>query len=205
MIFPMNPDTTAIILVGYQNDYFGRDGLLHQIVEESSKVNNVISNTLELINHLTSPTLLIATPIHFTPTYEELIDPVGILKNIKETGALQAESKGSEMIDELLPFTSRIVEVHGKRGFNAFAYTNLDEVLKANKIIDVVIAGTITSICIDSTGRAAHELGYQVSILSDCTAARTVFEQEFYCENIFPVYANVITHKKMLDNFKAIR
>jgi len=201
----MNPNTTAVILVGYQNDYFDRDGLLHQVVEESSKVNNVISNTVEFLKKLPKSALVIATPINFTPTYEELIDPVGILKNIKEIGALQAGSNGSQMIADLLPFKSQILEIQGKRGFNAFAYTDLHEVLQENNIKDVIVAGAITSICIDSTGRAAQELGYQVSILSDCTAARTVFEQEFYCENIFPVYANVITHKQILDLFKVMR
>ena len=201
----MYPDSTAIILVGYQNDYFGDDGLLHQVVEESSKVNNVIANTVELLNNLPEAVSVYATPIHFTPTYEELIEPVGILKNIKEAGALQANTKGSHTISELSPFSSKIIEVGGKRGFNAFAYTDLHEILQKNNIENVVIAGTITSICIDSTGRAAHELGYQVSMLSNCTAARTVFEQKFYCESIFPVYANVITHQELLNNFKAIR
>ncbi|MEM9272396.1 MAG: cysteine hydrolase family protein [Cyanobacteria bacterium P01_F01_bin.143] len=201
----MNPNTTAVILVGYQNDYFDRDGLLHQVFEESSTIHNVITNTVKFIKQLPTSTLVIATPIHFTPTYEELIDPVGILKNIKDAGALQAGNKGSQMTTELLPFASQILEIQGKRGFNAFAYTDLHQVLQANQIKDIAIAGAITSICIDSTGRAAQELGYQVSILSDCTAARTVFEQEFYCENIFPIYSNVITHQKMLDSFKVMQ
>jgi nicotinamidase-related amidase len=198
----MNILNTALILVGYQNDYFGKQGVLHQVVEESSTVNNVIANTVDLIDNLPDSILIVATPINFTSTYEELLEPVGILKNIKEVGALQAGTKGVETIEELSPFRSRIIEVPGKRGFNAFAHTNLHLMLQERNITDVVIAGTITSICIDSTGRYAHELGYRVSILSDCTAARTIFEQEFYCEHIFPVYADVITHKQLLDSFK---
>jgi nicotinamidase-related amidase len=198
----MNTFNTALILVGYQNDYFGRQGVLHQVVEESFRVNNVVANTVDLIDNLPDSVLIVSTPINFTPTYEELLEPVGILKNIKEAGALQTGTIGVEAIAELLPFRSRILEVPGKRGFNAFAHTNLHLMLQIRKITNVVIAGTITSICIDSTGRHAHELGYRVSILSDCTAARTVFEQEFYCENIFPVYAEVITHKQLLDSFK---
>jgi nicotinamidase-related amidase len=198
----MNVLNTALILVGYQNDYFGKQGVLHQVVEESSRVNNVITNTVDLIDNLPDGVLIVSTPITFTCTYEELLEPVGILKNIKEAGALQAGTKGVEAIEELSPFKSRIVEVSGRRGFNAFAYTDLHLRLQEKKITNVVIAGAITSICIDSTGRHAHELGYRVSILSDCTAARTVFEQEFYCENIFPVYAEVITYKQLLDSFK---
>ena len=77
---------------------------------------------------------MIATPIFFTPNYQELVEPVGILKTIKEVGAFQAGTKGSQMIDELLPFHSRILEVPGKRGFNAFMNTNLDMILHEKEI-----------------------------------------------------------------------
>ena len=93
----------------------------------------------------------------------------------------------------------RILTVEGKRGLNAFASTELDETLKDRGIEHVVLSGAVTSICIDSTGRAAHERGYRVSVLSDCTASRTPYEQEFYCENIFPLYAEVLTSEEFLN------
>ncbi len=64
----------------------------------------------------------------------------------------------------------------------------------------MVIAGTVTSICIDSGGRAAHERNYRVTILSDCISGRSNFEQDFYCEQIFPLYANVIGYQTLLQD-----
>jgi nicotinamidase-related amidase len=49
----------------------------------------------------------------------------------------------------------------------------------------------VTSLCIDSTGRAAYERGYSVTILSDCTSGRTTAEQDFFCKTIFPLYGGV--------------
>ena len=89
----------------------------------------------------------------------------------------------------------------GKRGLNAFSNTRLDELLTERGIEHVVLAGAVTSICIDSTGRAAHERGYQVSVLSDCTASRTKMEQTFYCEQIFPLYAAVTDAKSLLNAY----
>jgi nicotinamidase-related amidase len=196
----MEAPKTALILIGYQNDYFSPNGILHGVIEESSKVTNVIANTVYLLQFLSStPALLITTPIFFTSNYEELIEPIGILKTIKEVNAFQIGTPGSETIEALQPFEHRILEVPGKRGFNAFINTNLDEILKQQGITDVVLAGAVTSICIDSTGRSAHEKGYHVTILSDCTSARTIFEQEFYCSNIFPLYAEVMTSKELLE------
>jgi nicotinamidase-related amidase len=56
----------------------------------------------------------------------------------------------------------------------------------------------VTSLCIDSTGRAAYERGYNVTILSDCTSARTETEQRFFCENVFPLYGSAKTSHAVL-------
>ena len=193
----MDPSTTALVLIGYQNDYFANDGVLHSVVEDSTE--DVLSNTLTLLKAL-EPTdvLIITTPIIFTPDYSELTEPVGILKLIKEVGAFKADTMGAQTIPEIHKFGERIVEVPGKRGLNAFADTNLDSILKNRGIIDVVFAGAVTSICIDSTGRAAFERNYRVTQLSDCTSSRTSVEQTFYCNNVFPLYASVTDSKGLL-------
>jgi len=193
----MKPQKTALLLIGYQNDYFSEDGILRGVVEESSKVTGVLSNTLNLINEL-EDVLIIATPIIFSEDYSELTEPVGILKIIKEVGAFKKGSSGSQTISELAQFKDKIIEIPGKQGLNAFINTSLEAVLKENNITNLVFAGAVCSICIDSTGRSAFEKGFNVTMLSDCISGRTVFEQTFYCKEIFPLYANVITSKELI-------
>ena len=196
----MYPENTALLLIGFQNDYFASDGVLHGVIESSAKAVRTVENTTYLLQALANTkVLVISTPICFTPNYEELVDPVGILKTIKDVGAFQAGSKGFECIQELLPCREKILEIPGKRGFNAFTNTELEQILQQKKITNLVLAGAVTSICIDSTGRSAHEKKYQVSILSDCTSARTVFEQEFYMEHIFPLYSETLTASEFLE------
>ncbi|MEM9118845.1 MAG: cysteine hydrolase [Cyanobacteria bacterium P01_D01_bin.6] len=196
----MNLDNTALLLIGFQNDYFAEDGILNGVIEESAEATNTVENTLHLLQSLIkTPALIIATPIFFTPNYEELIEPVGILGTIKEVGAFQEGSTGSQTIEVLNPFKEKILEVSGKRGLNAFVNTNLAQILQQRKIKHLVLAGAVTSVCIDSTGRSAYEQGYHVSVLSDCTSARTRFEQEFYFEHVFPLYANTMTSTELLE------
>lgn len=197
----MNPQNTALLLIGFQNDYFSPEGILHSVIEASAKAIKTVKNTTNLVQQLAkTPVSIIATPIFFTTDYTELVEPVGILKTIKEVGAFKKGTTGSKSIKELLPFQDDILEVPGKRGFNAFINTNLDEVLKKREITHLVIAGAVTSICIDSTGRSAHEKGYRVSVLSDCTSARTTFEQSFYLEDVFPLYAETLTADEFLES-----
>lgn len=191
---------TALVLIGYQNDYFSNDGILRSVVEESLKVNNTIENTVTLLSQINSSEMLvIAMPIIFSDEYNELDqDPVGILKTIKELGAFRKNDKGSQTIDELKQFGERINYLPGKHGLNAFIDTDLEKFLIDSGIHNIVLAGAVTSICIDSTGRSASEKGFKVYILSDITSARTQIEQEFYCKQIFPLYANVLSFKELL-------
>ena len=123
---------------------------------------------------------------------------MGILNAIKESGAFKRGTPGADTIPELLAFGDRIEYVTGKVGFNAFSDTRLADVLAERGIKDVLVAGMVTSLCIDSTGRAAYERGYNVTILSDCTSARTETEQRFFCENVFPLYGCTKTSHEVL-------
>ena len=196
----MYPENTALLLIGFQNDYFASDGVLHGVIEASAKAVRTVENTTYLLQVLAdTEVLVISTPICFTPNYEELVEPVGILKTIKDVGAFQAGSKGFECIQELLPCRDKILEIPGKRGFNAFTNTELDQILQQRNITNLVLAGAVTSICIDSTGRTAHEKKYSDTINREWTSDSTVFEQEFYMEHIFPLYSETMTAVEFLE------
>lgn len=189
----MKHKRTALLLIGFQNDYFAEDGILHEVVEESSRVTGVLENTLNLLRNTGKEFgLVVNTPILFTEDYSEIKQPVGILKTIMEVGAFQYGKHGAEIIEELEEFDDFVQTIPGKRGLNAFTNTGLESLLKENGITHVVLAGTVTSLCIDSSARSAVDRGFQVTILSDCTSSRTPYEQQFYCEQIFPLYANVV-------------
>jgi nicotinamidase-related amidase len=185
---------TALILVGYQNDYFAKDGILRGVVEEPGRVDEVLKNTLALIERLVPTEVsILSTPIVLTPDYRALASPVGILHAIKQSGAFAVGTPGAQDIPELKAFGDRIQYVKGKVGFNAFSDTFLDDELKSRNIKEVLLAGMVTSLCIDSTGRAAYERGYSVTVLSDCTSARTPIEQSYFCSSVFPLYGAVVS------------
>ena len=201
----MDPQRTALVLIGYQNDYFVPDGVLSSVIEEASRVTGTLTNTVDLLERLcATPVLIVSTPLGFTPDCTELTDPVGILKTIKEIGAFKAGTKGAETIPEVSNFRERITEVPGKRGLNTFSNPDLENLFQQRGITNVVVAGVVTSICVDSTGRSAFERGYKVTVLSDCTSGRTTFEQDFYCKNVFPLYAEVLDHNQFIERLGTV-
>ncbi|GAC1598436.1 MAG: hypothetical protein NVS3B21_23940 [Acidimicrobiales bacterium] len=184
---------TALLLIGCQEDFFVSGRTLHDRIEDNGHIPRVLANTVELIEQLApSEVLIVSTPLVFTADYSEIPSPVGILADIKAVGAFQFGSPGSKGVAELSRFAGRIREIPGKRGLDAFANTALDDALRQSGITDVVLAGALSSVCLDSTGRSAFERGFGVTVLSDCTFGRTHFEHRYYCEHIFPLYASVI-------------
>ncbi|TFC06532.1 cysteine hydrolase family protein [Cryobacterium sp. MDB2-33-2] len=58
-----------------------------------------------------------------------------------------------------------------KREPNSFIGTGLRELLADAGVTELVIVGMMSSMCIDSTTRAAHEFGFDVTVVSDACAA----------------------------------
>ncbi len=56
----------------------------------------------------------------------------------------------------------------------SFTGTKLEEVLRTQGIERLLIAGFMTQMCVDTTTRQAAHLGFQVTVLSDASAAMAV-------------------------------
>ena len=54
---------------------------------------------------------------------------------------------------------------------NSFIGTGLQQVLTDEGVTELVVVGMMSSMCIDSTTRAASELGFEVTVVSDACAA----------------------------------
>lgn len=61
-----------------------------------------------------------------------------------------------------------------KQAPNSFFQTNLANQLADYGVTDIVITGMMTHLCVDSTTRAAKELGYPSTLIHDATATRAL-------------------------------
>ncbi len=70
---------------------------------------------------------------------------------------------------ELVPELDRQPDDHAitKHSWGAFTGTGLDATLRAQGVTQVVVVGVATSIGVESTARQAHELGYNVALVTD--------------------------------------
>jgi ureidoacrylate peracid hydrolase len=82
-----------------------------------------------------------------------------------------------------------------KTRFSAFVpgTCRLDEILRTRGIETVIITGTVTNVCCESTARDAMQRNYNVIFVADGTAALTDAEHNATLSNMTMLFADVVT------------
>lgn len=82
--------------------------------------------------------------------------------------------------------------------------SQLERLLRSLDIDTVLIAGTKTNVCCESTARDAMMLDFKVVMLSDCCAALSDDEHRSALENIFQQFGDVSTAEEALRKLRAL-
>jgi ureidoacrylate peracid hydrolase len=195
----IDPKTTALVLIEYQNDFTTEGGALHGGVKGVMQSTNMLANTVETVAKARAAGVTIMfAPISFAEGYGEITThPYGILKGVVDSRAFVRGSWGAAIVDALTPKAGDIV-IEGKRGLDTFESTNLDFILRSRGIRNIVVGGFLTNCCVESTVRTGYERGFQVTALSDCTATLSEEEQKFTFAKNLPMFARISTHEEFL-------
>ncbi|MDQ6614060.1 MAG: cysteine hydrolase [Actinomycetota bacterium] len=190
----MDPATTAVVLIEFQNDFTSDGGVLHGAVQEVMNKTDMLANTQRVVEAARKAGVTVMhAPITFSAGYNELsAHPYGILKGVVDGNAFVKGSWGAAITDDLAPEDSDIV-VEGKRGLDTFASTNLDFILRSKGITTIALGGFLTNCCVESTMRSGYENGYQVITLSDCVAATSIEEHDNALNYDFPMFSKPMT------------
>ena len=186
----IDPDTTALVLIEYQNDFTSEGGVLHAAVGPVMESSGMLANTRAVVDAARAAGVTVMhAPISFAEGYHEISShPYGILKGVVDGKAFVKGSWGAAIVDELAPADGDIV-IEGKRGLDTFASTNLDFILRSKGITTLVLGGFLTNCCVESTMRSGYENGYRVITLNDCVAATSNEEQENALKYDFPMFS----------------
>ncbi|UQU63070.1 cysteine hydrolase [Couchioplanes caeruleus] len=186
----LDPATTAIVLIEFQNEFTSDGGVLHQAVAPVMEKTGMLARTVALVDAARAAGVTIMhAPITFAPGYTELSrHPYGILKGVVDGNAFVKGTWGAAIVDELTPDEGDIL-IEGKRGLDTFASTNLDFILRSRGIRTVILAGFLTNCCVESTMRSAYENGYRVITLTDCVAATSAEEHDNAIAYDYPMFS----------------
>jgi nicotinamidase-related amidase len=99
----------------------------------------------------------------------------------------------TEIHSSLTPQSGDIIVT--KRRVGAFSGSDLEVVLRSQDISHLVLTGIATSGVVLSTLRAAADMDYKLTVLSDCCCDQDEEVQRVLMEKVFPRQADVITAK----------
>lgn len=119
-----------------------------------------------------------------------------------ELAALARGSNGHALYPELdVQRQDLILE---KTRFSAFIQgsSNLDSILRSVGIDTVIITGTVTNTCCESTARDAMMLNYKTVFVSDANACRTDEEHNTTLANILRIFGDVAATQEVIGRLK---
>jgi nicotinamidase-related amidase len=90
-----------------------------------------------------------------------------------------------------------------KRQWGAFYGTELEQMLRRRNIKTIVLAGIATNYGVESTARAAFDMGYELVFVEDAMSSFQAEAHRFSCENVFRNMGRVRSTRHLIDALQA--
>ena len=166
-------DKTLLLVIDLQNDFVEEGAILE--VPAARKQIPKVKRLIETCRELNVPviyTAIVHKSPNLAPRHYELFP---FLKN----RAYRPGTRGIEIYHEIAPRPDEIIVE--KVNYSAFNGTNLDLVIHSAKGLGLtdtlILVGTVTNVCVESTARDAFDRNYKVVLVSDACSA---FDSELH-------------------------
>jgi nicotinamidase-related amidase len=176
--FPLVPGKTALIVIDMQRDFLLPGGFGQSLGNDVDQLLKVVNPLAALIAEARSAGIpVIHTREGHRPDLSDCppakLNRGAPSKRIGDLGKygriLIRGEYGHDIVDELAPIEGEIVI--DKPGKGAFYATELQEVLTAAGITQLLITGVTTEVCVHTTTREANDRGYECLVVSDCVGS----------------------------------
>ena len=179
----VKPDRTALVVVDMQNDFVDPQGSL---------CVGTARATVPAIGRLCTFAHAHGLAVVYTQDWHRPDDPEFALWGPHAV----AGTWGAEIVPELAPRPGDVVI--RKLRYDAFYGTSLDHELRQRRIASVIVAGTVSNICVLHTAGSAALRWLQVIVPVDAVSALTEFDQQAALRQIVFLYRGTLTHSESL-------
>jgi ureidoacrylate peracid hydrolase len=197
-----DPQHTALVVIDPVNDFLHEDGAAWEMTKSTVKKNDVVAQ----LARLAAGARQAGVPVLFGPmayTEEDYAEHrwhhrSGINRLMFENRMFLAGSFGADFHADVQPEPGDIV-LQPHKGTDVMQ-TDLLAHLERLGTTHLVLAGMTANLCVESTGRHATELGYDVTFLSDAIGAESLPAYEASIHMNYPLIGNAVME---VDDFLA--
>jgi len=198
-MLPLSPRDTAFILIEYQNEWVSHHGHLRSLlVKDNDQFEDAILASEHALNIARKKGFHV---IHVTlkpdPDYKIFGNALyGLRHTIPKVKTWQGEQ--GLIHKKFAPETNEHV-ITERTGASAFSGSNLDSYLRNNQIPNLILMGFATHVCIESTLRDAHDLGYNTMVLTEATGAFTQEQKRYFSQNIVHHFGQEVSIQDLIQ------
>lgn len=195
----LRADRAVLLVIDMQNDF-----VLEGAPMEVPMARAMLPNMVRLVEACRER----GVPVIFTQhvLYRHAnISPLEVsLQPQLQTGGIREGTQGIEIVHPLRPLPTEFIV--RKHRYDAFYNTNLDTLIRTmrgpHQVDSVIIIGTVTNICCESTARSAYMRDYKVYFVSDANGGLDEASQAATLESIRRAFGRVLSTEEVLAELR---
>jgi ureidoacrylate peracid hydrolase len=200
-------EITALLVIDPYNDFISEGGKIWDRLKAVAEANQCVPNMLRVLNAARERGLRVFYALHhrYRPgDYETWKYVAPIQKAAWLRKSFEYGTWGGEIRPGFEPKAGDIVATEHWCS-SGFANTDLDLQLKKHGIHQLIVIGLIAHTCIEATVRFAAELGYEVTVVKDATAAYSDEQMHAALDINLPNYASaIVSTTEVIDSISSL-
>lgn len=194
---------SALIFIEFQNEWLDSKSVLNGLMQDRPLLDEAIRNAGRVIQKARERG---ARVVHAGLSLVDDPDYMVFGQGTKKSGLKGAIPKAGtwsnqEQVKFPEPFTPQKGEfvVAGRSGASVITNSNLDPYLRNNQVDHIYLLGFALHVCVESTLRHAHDLGYEVTVISDAAPAFTAEQQTHVLQHVIHHFGDSMTSDELIQ------
>lgn len=189
----LDPSRTALVVIDMQNTFCAPGG-----PAEVPTARGIVNNINRLTNELRGRGVPVIWVLHANAHWQggsdwELFFRCVVASEVKERTIQSLAAERQAVWSELETAAEDIVVVKNRYSALISGASSLERILRSMGVDTLLIAGTKTNVCCESTARDAMMLDFKVVMVSDCCAALSDDEHLASLETFIQQFGDVLT------------
>jgi ureidoacrylate peracid hydrolase len=202
----VTPTSSALLVIDVQNDFCAKGGYYDKTGADVSGAQPVIERLVAFIDQARSVGVrVIFVRCNYDPVYVSETQTSRSKRVGWDIPYCRPGTWGAEFY-RVVPRPGEIIVT--KHRYDAFYGTNLELILRTNKVQNLLFTGVATNVCVESALRSAYMRDFPSVLVADCCAARDAAVHEATLENVrrhFGVVANADDVERMWNEPASLR